>query len=172
MASKSRFFAESDSESEEEVVEVVEAAKKVGGRFKVMEESDSDDEEERVVRSEKSKKFEALLTIVTAIRNNLRNNDFPAIQDGECCAPFVCPGRLPRARRGHPRGDPAAARPPPLPPPPALPSPSPSFSLPARAPLFLAAFSRRPGQAHPHGRQVQRAHRAGGLPRLLPQGPE
>ena len=108
MASKSRFFAESESESEEEIQEVVEATKKVGGKFKVIEDSDDSDDEDRVVRSEKDKKFDALLVIVTAIKNSLRNADFPSLQDGASLP-------LPTWRPAAPR--PAARAPPPSPPP-------------------------------------------------------
>ena len=128
MASKSRFFAESESESEEEVQEVQETAKKVGGRFKVMDEESSDDDADRVVRSEKDKKFDALLVIVTAIKNSLRNADFPSLQDGASLP-------LPTWRPAAPR--PAARAPPPSPP------PSHIYPVAARAPQTWTSSSAR-----------------------------
>jgi len=63
-------------------------ARRAAGPAKVVSRfaADSSDSEEstsgRVVRSEKDKKFDALLTIITAIRNQLRNNNWVEIQDG------------------------------------------------------------------------------------------
>jgi translation initiation factor 3 subunit C len=97
-APRSRFFAEaSDSEESSEATSQVDAPAAGGGgakgkpsapnarpanRFQ-MEESESESEDEgRVVRSEKDKKFEALLTITTAIRNQLRIANWVEVQDG------------------------------------------------------------------------------------------
>jgi hypothetical protein len=85
MASKapSKFYSgqESSSEEEEQQVKAVEKKAAGGGRYDDSEEEEG--EEARVVRTEKEKKFDALLTIVTAIRNTLRNNNWPEVQNGE-----------------------------------------------------------------------------------------
>ena len=73
---------ESGSESNEDIP--VNVAKKVGGggKFAVQDSESESEDEQRVVRTEKEKKFDALLTIVTAIHNQLRNNNWVEIQNG------------------------------------------------------------------------------------------
>ena len=90
---KSRFFAgDSDSESAASVASEAHDAAGGGGkggkaaarsnRFQVSESEPESEDEGRVVRSEKEKKFDALLTIVTAIRNQLRTSNWVEVQDG------------------------------------------------------------------------------------------
>ena len=89
MASNKGFFRREDSDDsdegsdEKEEILPVGGGKKAGGRFQADSDSESDDDTQRVVRTEKEKKFDAILTITVAIRNQLRNNNWVEVQDGE-----------------------------------------------------------------------------------------
>lgn len=94
---RSRFLARGESDSDESTStegsgagKVAAAVRGPANRFQ-LEESDSESEDEgRVVRSEKDKKFEAINVIITAIRNQLRQNNWVETQDcalwGVLCA--------------------------------------------------------------------------------------
>ena len=70
--------------SEDEKHKITGARPGVKGRFAVGVESDSSEseEEKRVVRTSKDKKLDALLVIITGIRNQLRINNWIAIEEG------------------------------------------------------------------------------------------
>ena len=88
---RSRFLARGGAESDSDdststegsgAGKVAPQVGRVANRFQ-LEESDSESEDEgRVVRSEKDKKFEAINSIITAIRNQLRQNNWVETQDG------------------------------------------------------------------------------------------
>jgi translation initiation factor 3 subunit C len=95
-AAKSRFFA-AESESDDETTSSGSSsdsgrapAPKPGAgakvvaasRFQAVESDSESDEGERVVRSAKDKQFEALGTIVDAIRNQLRIHNWVVLEDG------------------------------------------------------------------------------------------
>jgi hypothetical protein len=82
--SRSRFYGD-ESDDDDDDVSVNSVNVPVPGRQNrfQLEESDSESEDEgRVVRTEKDKKFEAINTFITAIRNQLRQNNWVETIDG------------------------------------------------------------------------------------------
>ncbi len=73
----------SGSGSEDTREEKPKVAAKPAKRFVDLESDSESDDEKRVVRTAKDKKWDQLLTIIAAVRNQLRINNWVAIEEGE-----------------------------------------------------------------------------------------
>jgi hypothetical protein len=80
--SESGSGSDAGSESQEEEKRKV-AAKAPVKRFAELEEESESDDEKRVVRTAKDKKWEAMLSIINNLRNQLRIHDWVRIEEGE-----------------------------------------------------------------------------------------